>query len=64
MIEIPDLDCRKHPAMALIVTVSWDGEVAFHSHCTKARTAATLGQFVDQLRAELLTEAATGADLP
>lgn len=59
MIEIVDgLDCERHPSMALIVTVSMDGVVHLHRHVELPHVAAALGDLVEQIRADLLAEAA------
>lgn len=59
MIEIVDgLDCDRHPAMGLIVTVDMEGVVHVHRHVSLSIVAASLGDLVDQIRAELVAEAA------
>jgi hypothetical protein len=64
MREITDgLDCDRHPAMALIVTIDVDGVVHTHRHCTFAEMTAALGDLVDQCRADLLKEVQARGDL-
>lgn len=57
MHEITDLDCRRHPDMAGIVTIGMDGRVHFHAHVEKGTFVSMLADVVELLRAELLAEA-------
>lgn len=64
MIEFTtDLDCKGHPAMAVIVIVGMDNVTHVHRHVDLATTARLLDDLTDQVRAEILAEVAR-ADLP
>jgi len=55
--ELSDLNCELHPNMLGLVTIDDEGKVHWHSHYGKAAFVAVLGEVVDLLRAELLSEA-------